>query len=86
MDMDATAFEIRLPAESVGGGGVIFSREILRSRCSLRTMILVGSSFFGDNRQGRAACNFVQARDLPELGNFTLVSSANSSGAGVYLL
>jgi hypothetical protein len=49
-------------------------------------MILVGSSFFGDNRQGRAACSFVQALDLPELGNFTLVSSANSSGAGVYLL
>jgi hypothetical protein len=50
-------------------------------------MILVGSSFFGDNRQGcAAACSFVQAPDLPELGNFTLVSSANSSGAGVYLL
>jgi hypothetical protein len=70
-DMDATAFEIRLSAESVGGGGVIFSREILRSLCSLRTMILVGSSFFGENRQGRdAACSFVQARDLPETGQF----------------
>jgi hypothetical protein len=53
--MGTALFETRAPGILLAGGEQNFSGEIARSRHSLGTPILVGSSFLGEDRQGSDA-------------------------------